>query len=154
MAPQITKRFLALYGTQRHITVFKTAHLSFTWAGSIRFTISHPASLRFILILYSRLRKRLLRHFFPSLSIPKLCTHFSCPSKVPRATLVSFCWMWSPKYSSVCSGSVLQIKKLLVIFSPVSCHFILGPNIFFSALFSKAISLCSFHKVRDQVAHP
>jgi hypothetical protein len=31
---------------------------------------------------------------------------------------------------------------------------LLGPNIFLNNLFSKTLSLCSSHKVRDQVSHP
>jgi hypothetical protein len=53
---QLIKKFPALYGTRRIITVFTTArHWSKSWARCIQYTTSHPISPRCILILYSRL---------------------------------------------------------------------------------------------------
>jgi hypothetical protein len=47
----------------------------------------------------------------------------------------------------------VQVTKLLIMqSSPASCHFLLGPNILFSALFQNTLNLCFFLRVRDQVS--
>jgi hypothetical protein len=54
---QLVKEFNAFYETRRFITVFTRAcHWSLFWARCIHFTLSHPNSLRSILILSSHLR--------------------------------------------------------------------------------------------------
>jgi hypothetical protein len=50
--------------------------------------------------------------------------------------------------------SVQVLKFLIMQSSPVSRHFLLGPNILLSTLFSDTLSLCSYLSVRDQVSHP
>jgi hypothetical protein len=63
---QLVKKFPALYGNQRFITAFTSAHqLSLFWASSIHSILPHPSSLRSILILSSHLRLGL-----PSTIIP------------------------------------------------------------------------------------
>jgi hypothetical protein len=49
----------------------------------------------------------------------------------------------------------VQVLNVLIMrYSPASCHFILGPNILFSILFSNIFNLYSSHSVRKQVSHP
>jgi hypothetical protein len=45
------------------------------------------------------------------------------------------------------------MKLLIMHCSPPSCHFLSGPNIPLSTLFSDTFNLCSFRSVRDQAAH-
>ena len=63
---QLVKKFPALYGTWRFITIFTSArHLSLSWANSIQ-SPPPPTSQRSILILSSHLRLGLPNGLFPS----------------------------------------------------------------------------------------
>jgi hypothetical protein len=54
---QLVKKFPVFYGTQRFITQFTwDCHWTLTWNRRIQSTVSHPISLRHILILPSHLR--------------------------------------------------------------------------------------------------
>jgi hypothetical protein len=62
-----SQEFPTFYGTQKFITVFKTArHLFLSWARSIQSTLSHRIYLRSILVLSSHLRLRLSNGHFSS----------------------------------------------------------------------------------------
>jgi hypothetical protein len=64
---QLLKNFSAFYGTRRFSTVFTRAlHWFLSRARSIHSVTSHPISLRYILILSSRLRLGLHSCLFPS----------------------------------------------------------------------------------------
>jgi hypothetical protein len=43
------------------------------------------------------------------------------------------------------------MKLLTMQLSPVSCHFLLGPNIHLSSLFFNTLSPCSALNIRDEV---
>jgi hypothetical protein len=76
---QLVKKFPALYGTRRYITVFTRAlHWFLSCVGWIRSTPSHPISLKFTLILSSHLRVGLPTGLFPSGFRPK----FVCISRL------------------------------------------------------------------------
>jgi hypothetical protein len=54
---RLVKKFLACYGTRRFITVFtRTRHWSLSWVTWIQSELSHPVSLKYILILSSHVR--------------------------------------------------------------------------------------------------
>jgi len=64
---QLVKKFPALHGTRRFITVFtRSSHWCLSWARCIQSTTSHPLSLRFILLLFSHLRLGFPSGHFPS----------------------------------------------------------------------------------------
>jgi hypothetical protein len=46
------------------------------------------------------------------------------------------------------------MELLNVHFYPTSCHFIFGPDILLSILFSNTFSLCASLNIRDHVSHP
>jgi hypothetical protein len=50
--------------------------------------------------------------------------------------------------------SVPVTKRLIVQSSPVSRHFLLGPNIPLSILFLNILNPCSSFSLKDQVSHP
>jgi hypothetical protein len=64
---QLLKNFPAFYGTRRFITVFARAlHWYLNSVISIQFIPLHPASIRYILILFTYLRLDLPSCLFPS----------------------------------------------------------------------------------------
>jgi hypothetical protein len=73
--PLIVKKFFAFYRTRKFITVLTTArHWSLSWARCIQSTLTHPISLRSILILSSRLCVCLPRYVIHYLLIIRLIT--------------------------------------------------------------------------------
>ena len=72
---QLVKKFLAIYGTRRFITVLTSVrHLSLSWANPIQSIYPHPTSWRSILILSTHLRLGLPVVSFPPASPPRLYT--------------------------------------------------------------------------------
>jgi hypothetical protein len=64
---QPVKKFPALYGTRKFVTVFTNArHLSLSWPSSFQSITQHSPSWRFVLILSSHLRLGLPSGLFPS----------------------------------------------------------------------------------------
>jgi len=142
------------YRTRRFITVFKKAyHWSLFRARWIQFTTSHPNSLRYILILFYRIRLRLQLDVFPwSFEIKILYTfpiasiHATCPAYLiflGFITLIIFDEAYELWSSSLCS----------FIQSPATFSLLL-PNILLSILLSDTLRLCSSLDVRDRVSHP
>jgi hypothetical protein len=63
---QPVKKYPAVYGTRRFITVFIRAHhWSLSWARRIQSTLSHPLFLKSILLSSSHIRLGLLSDLFP-----------------------------------------------------------------------------------------
>ena len=77
---QLDKKFPALHGTLKFITVFTSArHLSLSWANSIR-SPPPPTSRRSVLILSSHPRLGLPNGLFPTgFPTRTLCTHLPSP---------------------------------------------------------------------------
>jgi hypothetical protein len=78
---ELTKKFPAVYGTQKFFTVLTSArHPSLSWANSIQSPRLPPTSWRSILILSSHLRLGLPNGLFPSgFPTNNLCTPLSSP---------------------------------------------------------------------------
>jgi hypothetical protein len=150
---QLLKNFPAYYGTRRFITVFTRAlHWSLSWARSIQSIPHHPIFLRSILILSINLRLCLLTGLVPSGFPTKILYTFlfslnraTCPAQLIRLNFIVLIILgeeyelWS---SSLCS-----------FLQPPVTSSLFRPNILLSTLFSNTLSLCSSHKVRDQVLH-
>jgi hypothetical protein len=86
------------YGTRKFITVFTRAlHWSLSWAKSIQSILSHPISLRSILIRSTHLHLDLPTGLFPS----------SFPTSILYAFLVSHsCYMPCPSWLDHCNYEI------------------------------------------------
>jgi len=137
MVTQLVKKFPALYGTRRFITVFTRArHWSLSWSGWIQSKIFKPISLRSILI-YSHLRLNLASGLFPSgfpIWVTRL-THLILLAFITLTILVKRTTYEAP-------------------YSAVSFNLLLGPNILLSTLFSNTLYVCSSRCMKDWVSHP
>jgi hypothetical protein len=102
------------------------------------------------MLLSTHLRLGLPSGLFPSgfptniLCSPPHSCYMPCPSHPP--------WLDNSNYT----WRRVQVMKLLIMqFSqPPVTSSLFGPNIVLNTLFSNTHSLCSSHKVRDQVSHP
>ena len=93
---QQVKKFPALYGTRRFVTVFTSVHhLSLSWANSIQ-SPPPPTSRRSNLIFSSHLRLGLPNGLFPSgFPTRTLCTTLSSPIRATcLAHLILLDFMW------------------------------------------------------------
>ena len=110
--PQLLKKFPAVYGTRKFITVLtKARHLSLTWVRSIQSTPTHPISRRPILILSPIYTWVCQVVSFPQVFPLKPCMHLSSPHT---------CYMPRPSQSSWLDllndiWWVVQSIKLLVM---------------------------------------
>jgi len=106
-----------------------------------------PQLSTLILILSSHLRQVLPSGLFHSVFLTKICYSFLmfpvnaiCPIHLIYPNNI---W-WS-----------VQVMMLLIMqSSPASCHFLLGPNILLSTLFSNPLNLFSTLSVTDLVSYP
>jgi len=150
---QLSKKFSALYGTLKFITVFsRNRHWSIFWARRIQYPPSQPISLRSILIschLVLALPSGLFPSDFPSKILHAFlisAMRATYPARLilhNLSTVIMFGEEWKLWNSSLCS----------LLYSPSTCS-LLGRNILLSTLFSNSRSLCSSLRVRDQVSHP
>jgi hypothetical protein len=93
---QPLKNFPTFYGTRRFITVFTRAlHWSLSWARSIQSILSHPISLRTILILSTYLRLGLPCGLFPSGFRTNILHAVLFSTFVLHALPISSSWTWS-----------------------------------------------------------
>jgi hypothetical protein len=121
---QVLRKFPALYGIGRFITVFTTArHLSLPWARSIQSTPSYPISVRFILILSSHISLSLPSGVFP-LGFPNhhnlVCsspTRAICPAHLNFLDLVLHLW-WRPHIMNSFKTYITPLPCHLVPLSP------------------------------------
>ena len=108
-------------------------------------TPSHSTSFTSILITSSNLF--LGYQMVPSSFPTKLLQHFSSPHYVPRVPPTSS----SLLHPKNIWRDVQTMKFLAMQFSPVTCYFLPGPNMFLSSIFSNTLSQRSSRKVADQV---
>ena len=150
---QLVKEFHAFYGTRRFIAVLKSArHLSLTSASSVQSILSHPTSLRSILILSFHLNLGLPSGLFPS-SFPTKILHtplfspisVTCPNHLIVIDFITLT-IFSEQYRSLSSSLCSFLYSLLT-------SSLLGPYILLNTLFSNTISLRSSLNVRNQVLY-
>jgi len=120
---QLVKKFLAVYGTRRFITAFKsTRHLTLSWASSIHF---HTPTSHFL--------KTHLHIIFPSkpgASNWSLSLRFPHHNTVYASPLTHTCYIPRPSHSSRFNhpnntGWGVQIIKFLVMWrSPLPCYLV------------------------------
>ena len=135
--PQLVKKFSTFYGTRRFTSA---RHPFLYWARSIQPMLPHPTSWRSILILSSPSTPRSSKWSL-SLSFPH--QNPVCTSPVPHT-----CHLPLPY---ILLGWITRIWWGV----QTPCYFVpLGLGIFFSALFSNTLSLCSFLNARDEFSHP
>jgi len=81
LVSQVVKKFPALYGTRKFITMFtRVRHWSLSWVKCVRSTPSNPISLRSSLILSFHVRLGLPSSLFHSgLPTTILCIFLICP---------------------------------------------------------------------------
>jgi hypothetical protein len=168
--------FPVFYGTRRLITAFTRAlHLYLSRARPIPPTPLNPISARSILMLSTHLRIGLPSGLYPSgfptnnlyaflfspvyvtCSMIILCKirgfhggdlqepHGETSQMTPFFMIILI--KLGEEYKS-CSSSLCN-----VLHPPVT-HFLFGPNILISNLFSNTLSLCSYLNVRDQASQP
>lgn len=116
--------------------VYKPCLLTMSWASWIHFTPSHSSSLKSCLCLC--LSNGLLLSF----SWPKLCMHLSFPNA---------CYIFCPSHPSWFNDPNLLVEEhTLIIYylTNPSLRSLLGPNFFFSTLFSNTFNLCCSFKVK------
>ena len=118
---KLVKKFPALYGTRKFITVFTSArHLSLSWANSIQ-SPPPPTSRRSILILSSHLRLGLPNGLFPS----------GFPTPLPHVTVFySFFLLcrtisWSSSDIALGNSNIYQYHSWL---SPLTLRNLYGWN--------------------------
>jgi hypothetical protein len=93
---QPVKKLPVFYATRMFITVFTTArHWSLFWARWIQSTISHPITLRLILILSFHLCLYLPSGLFPSDFHTKVCMQFSSLTIKIHSLSISSSLIWS-----------------------------------------------------------
>jgi hypothetical protein len=133
---QIVNKFLAFYGTRKSITIFTTARLfSLFSPRSFQSTSSHPSPLRSTLILSFHLRQGLSNglsfrfHNQTPTCIYLLSLRAACPAYLVLLDFVT--WMICTERYKLRSSSLCNLLHSRVTSS------LLGPNIFFSTLFSK-----------------
>jgi hypothetical protein len=111
---QLTKKFLAFYGTRRFFTVLTSArHPSLSWANSIQSPRPPPTSPTSILILSYHLRLGLPNGLFPSgFPTNTLCTplssliHTTCPAHLILLDLIhTQAIFWAASLHLVFDGS-------------------------------------------------
>jgi hypothetical protein len=142
---QLFKNFPTSYRTRKFVNMFRRAlHWSLSWDKSIQYIPPHHISLRSILILSTHLHlcisSGIFPSGFPSIPLRSNACCMPCPSPPP--------WIYHSNYTL---WRVKVMKLLIMLFSPISRHFIFfGPNILHSALFSNALSPCSSLNVRGQ----
>ena len=134
------------------IVFTRACHLSLSWARWIKSMPPHPTSWRSILILSSCLHLGLPSSIFPSgfptrsLYTPLLSpVHVTCPSHLICLNLIIWI-VFGEEYRSL-SSSLCSFPH-----SPGNSS-LLGPDIFFSTLFSNPLSLSFPISVCDQVSH-
>jgi len=153
MVNKILKKFSAIYGTRRFITVITRSH---HWPLSsvifIQSAPSHRIFLICILILSSQ-----LPHCFPSALLPGF------PTKILYALVISI-------LRAICPAHLILLHSVtIIIFGEVynSCNLSLcnlhqspatsstfGPNLLLSYLFPSTLDLFSSLSMRYQIPHP
>ena len=145
---QLVKKFPALYGTRKFITVFtSTRHLSLSWARSSQSIPSHPTSWKYILKQSSHLCLGLQSGLFPS----------GFPTKTLYTPLIYPMRAICPAHTILLdfiNGEFRSLSSLLCSFlhSPFTSS-PLGRNILLNTIFSNTLTLHSSLDVSDQVAH-
>ena len=144
-SPQLVRKFLTLYGSQRFIPAFASLHhLSPFWARPIQSMTFKPTSWSFMLILSSHLH----------LGLPSGLIASGFPTKTLMAPAVSHtCHMSCSSHSWLDDLNNILWVQVIKLHSPVALA-VVGPNIFLSTLSLNTLSLYSYINVRDQVLHP
>jgi hypothetical protein len=97
---QLLKNFEEFYWTRRFITVFtRVLHWSLSWARSIQSTVTHPITLRSILILSTYLRLGLPSSLFSSGFPNKILHLFLSSPFVLHALPISSSLIWPCDYN-------------------------------------------------------
>ena len=94
---QLVKKFPAIHGTRRFITVLTSVrHLSLSWASPIQSIYPHPTSWKSILIVSTHLRLGLTSRLLPSNFSSKTLYTSSPHPYAPHAQPISFFSILSP----------------------------------------------------------
>jgi len=151
---QLVKKSHKFYSTRRYITSFtRVRHQFLSEARSIQSMSPPPIPLKSILISPSHLRLGFPHGLFPSRVITKiLYTPLLSPKRASCQTHLILLHFIT---RTIVGEEHRSLSSSLCSFlhSPVTSS-LLGPNIILSTLFSDTLSLCSYHKVSDQVSHP
>lgn len=130
--------------------VQKNQPLNQSTATSFLFALTHPRSVRSIIILYSILHPYITGSLLLSGLLNRLCAFFTHPICHTPVLPKSHSTHWSPYYYLV---KRLNISLLNFLQPPItSSHWV--PNILFNTLLSNTFNLFSSHTRIDQVSHP
>jgi len=143
---ELVWKFPDFYGTRRFVTMFTAAHhLSLSWARFIQSTLSHPISIRFIILLSSHLQ----------LSLPIGLFHSWFLTKILNTFLISPIHAAFPVHPYL-FGKMHKLlsSSLHSLLHPPATFSLLDLNILLSTLLSNILNLYSSLRVWYQVSHP